>query len=703
MACRPHRCYNENAGGTLTQRAAAADAVSMSEPGDFIYLHPYGNPGEADVPVGAVGAINASGAPFRGFYSWELPAGAISRCRLVAIDLHWFHCLPAFIAQTIEIKRLNPSVRIVAGGITAALTANFIFSRTPVDFILTGHTEAVFGALVRAVGENLSPDGIPGLLTRRAAAPDTGATRAGATLDSLDAATLDWFPTLREFTLRKHEAVSRAAPGGVDFDHYYPFVPTVRGCETGCGGCYGSYGGVIFPGAPLVRAPRSIREAVARIEANPEYRLFSFLGDFLARMSVESVREALPERSRLWCAFHSCDVPDHEKLAAMLAVFPFVHFHINLRRHVFKPGAPGFDAEWRRLTDFLDAFGRMPNLKISLYALTKAVYDAAKPLVRAFPGLESRDDREWYLRKPDERNFRERRGFRRSEELLARAVDFQNSAATLRLMEGTANEYPAPADFPSDKPERLFMPGLSRPAFTLRAAGGAPDVKPGEIRLLPPWTIDNTGPVCRFDTVFALDGKYIAAEMPVSAAADGLLSIDYTPPPGARDVYRGRVKRRPVFRIDPVDAAEPDAGLIARVSCPPAPVRVEVKLGDKILFAAETEKLFEVLPPGPPLAGWTQKLLAALDDDAMERGYFSAGGFVYSFYEMENDGLRVTALSEDLMREVVIKVAPFRKSEPMFTRSAKFRLVHGAKTPEEEAFAREAAGALAELLRSKGL
>ena len=95
---------------------------------EFIYIHPYGNPSEMDIPAGAVGAINSSCLAFKGYYSWEINDSMLERARIAVMDLHWFHSLPGFMTLALELKARRPRIMIIAGGITAGLMSRYVFA-----------------------------------------------------------------------------------------------------------------------------------------------------------------------------------------------------------------------------------------------------------------------------------------------------------------------------------------------------------------------------------------------------------------------------------------------------------------------------------------------------------------------------------------------------------------------------------------------
>ena len=319
---------------------------------EFLFIHPYGNPMERVISAWAVGNINASGMDFLGLYSHEVSESHIEKCKIAVLDYQWFHSMPGLIAVSKGIKRANPQTKIIVGGISAGLLNRFLFENAPIDYILIGSSENSFKTLVSDIARSKPYEAIPGVLTRdgaRSALPEPSQPPA---IDALDTAKIDWFPTLHEYTLAKHEYV--ASNRHLYYDNEFPFIAVNRGCVKTCDFCYGTYGEVFYPGMSDIRSAESIRSAIGQIERNFAYCFVNFIGDFITSADYETVRRSLPGKSRLFCSCYFCKIPEPEKFGLLLSTFEFTSATFVLMEEDYQPGTKRMKENISMLRALLD-------------------------------------------------------------------------------------------------------------------------------------------------------------------------------------------------------------------------------------------------------------------------------------------------------------------------------------------------------------
>ncbi len=266
---------------------------------DLLYIHPTNHPEDAFIPAGVLANYNRVSVSKRGFYAFEVPDEAIRGAKLIGMTLHWGIAYDSLKPIIAHIRRVNPRVKILLGGISASFFAPILPERLEVDYVLFGDGEPVFPALVEAVLSGREPDGLPNLVTRKGGVAKR-VRLAQEDFDSLDTLNCDWFPSY-ERLLGMEGAVSL---------HLF----ASRGCCQHCDICYGSHAPQSFgPGIPT-RSPEAIFHDMQRMQeryphGNLAINLFS-----LAEESRPAYREIFSKPWTFSIAVNMCSPFDEEMI-----------------------------------------------------------------------------------------------------------------------------------------------------------------------------------------------------------------------------------------------------------------------------------------------------------------------------------------------------------------------------------------------------
>ncbi len=340
-----------------------------------LYVHPHGHLNDLVVPAGAITSMNAISCSRLGRYAFEVTDDEISAASIVATDLHWSLGITGFETLVERIRRVNPSVPIVVGGITAGLVPATVLSKYPVDYVIQGDSEVAFASLVDAILAGRGTNGIPNVYCRN---QSTVRLRrmTSAQFRALDCLTIDWFPTFRTVTGLRSAAFSVGR-------HFI----VARGCPMRCPHCFGSHASSWGTGV-LWQSPESFRATLIRADSEGVGELRLIVGkpgrarfDKLVH-ALEGLRFAgLPSVIGIFL----CTAPSIESLKILEQAFPngvtlslvppsdyspvmsqaliereyrdwtrvaeFVRGSDVVRLDIWTDGGPGFGPELQRLKD----------------------------------------------------------------------------------------------------------------------------------------------------------------------------------------------------------------------------------------------------------------------------------------------------------------------------------------------------------------
>jgi hypothetical protein len=245
-----------------------------------LFIHPYNHMEPEAVPIGSVGLVNLLPGKALGRYASEVTPDEIRAARVILIDVHWFFPLAILDGMLAAIRRINPGVKVIVGGIASSFYREVFFERYPADYVIAGDVELSLPPLVAHLLAGEAPPPLPNVWTSNGplVAPRDGVLPAridAQGFDDVDWLTIDWFPAYREIMLAHHalyrSQIGEAAP------LCYPYLPVTRGCRRACEFCYGAYHEQVFGRGIRMRSPEALLRDLARISADPDLRFVSIL------------------------------------------------------------------------------------------------------------------------------------------------------------------------------------------------------------------------------------------------------------------------------------------------------------------------------------------------------------------------------------------------------------------------------------------
>lgn len=338
--------------------------------------------------------MNALDAPRLGRYAFEVNDDEIRAARIIASDLHWAVGLPGFLRLVEHVRSINPTVVIVAGGITAGHYAGELVRRG-VDHVLRGDSERSFTNLVQALLAGTPPGDLPNVVSLHGVGPSLRLTQTE--FDATDCLTLDWFPTLARVTDWPSDAFSPSRT-----------LPAARGCPMRCPACYGSHASLYGPGT-LTRSPSALAAEVARAASLGVSQLRVICGKPPARTLTAWLRalaESGPHRFHSMVGLYLCTAPSDEDLDLLHRAFdsPVALSVIPPEEHD-PPLPPGVllreqDA-WRRVVARL---GSTERIQLDVWATTSTDVDRIRRDLGAedHPGVRVSLGSVWNLTRPSD-------------------------------------------------------------------------------------------------------------------------------------------------------------------------------------------------------------------------------------------------------------------------------------------------------------
>jgi hypothetical protein len=262
--------------------------MSTREKHDFLYIHPIFHQLPGCIPMGVVGLVNSVDASKVGLFSHEVTVDHIRAARVIAMDVHWYFSLTPALALVDIYKKVNPEVKIILGGYTAAIYASKIAACSSVDYIMRGDTELPFKLLVQALLDGGEISGIPNIVSREFTT-DMSYRLDSEYFSQLDYSNYDWFPS-------KLEQIQEPVDVGLLFGGVYnfPFIPVFRGCPYPCEFCYGGQKNskTLFGRHHVARSAESVMRDLIRCSDDPRIPGVGFgqdFADFLPREYVELI------------------------------------------------------------------------------------------------------------------------------------------------------------------------------------------------------------------------------------------------------------------------------------------------------------------------------------------------------------------------------------------------------------------------------
>ncbi|MHA1568003.1 MAG: hypothetical protein ACTSXZ_00915 [Alphaproteobacteria bacterium] len=292
--------------------------VAPEKTAPVLYIHPRSQLMMKEIiPLSLPAVINRVAAPVVGRFEDELTAEQVRAARVVVMDIHWYLTLPAALKLAARVKVINPTCRIIAGGLTASIFARQLVRDSKIDYVVTGDAEGPLPMLVSALLDNGDAAQAPNVVGRDFTTPRTYCLTPEV-MDTLDYNNVDFFPTLKE-RLRLIHAQVGDRPIST-----HPYCLAFRGCPMDCTGCIGAAGAQmkLFGRRSVWRSAGRLREELAALAANPDVRYVNFFHDFIGLAPPEYTAEALSQRYELNLYYEFFTLPTPAGLGLLLDAFP---------------------------------------------------------------------------------------------------------------------------------------------------------------------------------------------------------------------------------------------------------------------------------------------------------------------------------------------------------------------------------------------
>jgi hypothetical protein len=233
---------------------------------DVLYVHPSLDSADVIIPMGMISLMNSVNGTKQGIYSFELSKDLINKSLIIVMDLHWFIHLKKVESLAKFIKSINRSVKIIIGGYTATIFANIIIKMYDVDYLIKGDAEVPFKLLVDKLINNLSPESVPNVVSKKFK------NRQTYFIQKKDFNTLNTLETSWFLSFQKN--ISEENP---------LFIPITRGCIYPCSWCYGSKRNqrILCKRNPIIRGSAYVRNDFIRASRNELAKEVTIIGDFV--------------------------------------------------------------------------------------------------------------------------------------------------------------------------------------------------------------------------------------------------------------------------------------------------------------------------------------------------------------------------------------------------------------------------------------
>ncbi len=343
----------------------------------ILFIHPKtGMQLREILPMSLPALIHRLNAPVIGRFHDEWTPDDARRASIVLMDVHWYLSLKSAIALSHRLKRINPTLPIIAGGISASLFAKQLFRDSAIDYIIRGDAEVPLSHLVNALlnGDEAEISRTPNLITRDFVSPE----RYCLTRDDLDASNfrdISFFPTL-ERQIYHYQRIYKDAITIPTF----PYLMVYRGCPLDCPACCGALTpqSRLFGRSWILRSAEKVAEDLHAWSADPRIRFINVFHDFVSMLPLEYSRRVLSAKYALDVSYEFFDLPTEEQLALFLDAFSGGKLLFALgRRHNATPHAVDSSALIRCIRQVQAVRGYTPVLGYVRRFRQDPHYDAA--------------------------------------------------------------------------------------------------------------------------------------------------------------------------------------------------------------------------------------------------------------------------------------------------------------------------------------
>jgi len=206
---------------------------------DVLYIHPYFHYDYRSIPYGLIGIMNSLNCSKIGKYYFEVKVEDIKSSKIIMMDAHWLYVI-GFLEEYIKLlKKINPDVKIIIGGITANTYKDFLI-KWGADFVVLGDSTIPTKSLVKSLLENRTKEyikyNIPNIYSELGQSPITYYLNSDD-FGKINYIDIDWFPRYQKFV--RHFQKERE----IEFDRQvfmFPHIFFYKGCIYDCENCDGS-------------------------------------------------------------------------------------------------------------------------------------------------------------------------------------------------------------------------------------------------------------------------------------------------------------------------------------------------------------------------------------------------------------------------------------------------------------------------------
>ncbi len=283
---------------------------------EVLYIHPFSQLNRNDIiPMGIMGLMNSLNCRKLGKMYYEVNNSDILNTKIVVMDIHWYHSMKSAADLALRCKRVNPSAKIIVGGYTATIFAEFILGNFKVDYVIKGDAEYPFILLTKAIIENLGTTMIPNVCSNKQNNEITYSI-SQKDFDNLDNISLDWFPTL------KRKIVYYQSSSFLSF--IYPWIPIYRGCKYSCDYCLGSntYQYKLTGRALVWRSSESVVQDLIRLNNDRNIKTIYIFHDFIDVLGEDYAKKVLSRKYNFSLCYEFYNLPSFPILNQMIECFP---------------------------------------------------------------------------------------------------------------------------------------------------------------------------------------------------------------------------------------------------------------------------------------------------------------------------------------------------------------------------------------------
>lgn len=361
---------------------------------DVLYIHPSGNSGDYNIPMGVLGLLNSIDCVKAGKMYFEVTDSILLNSKIIAIDCHWYFSLSEIGRLAKDIKKINPRATIIVGGQTATALAGMMVKRFKVDYVVRGDGEIPFPLLVKDILGGGDGRDVPNIASRRFINPQTYHLTE-EDYNKSDCITIDWFPALKERMGLIHNFLpfGYCEPMGL-----YPFIPVYKGCSNDCDFCFSrsSAQRKLYGRGLVARSPEMVVKDLQACSQNKDIKQVYMISDFVNILGEGYANKVFSGKYdvNLYYEFEHFNSPSTDILGKMTDCFNKCYFTFIFSKPFHRHPGERFDY----LLKVLNYFKSLDKeITIGIYTDGSKSFDKYYgELKRAYGGLVINDCKGWF-------------------------------------------------------------------------------------------------------------------------------------------------------------------------------------------------------------------------------------------------------------------------------------------------------------------